>query len=179
MRTRRTIKSILPALLTALALATPASGEQWQSTKGTYTELFYTDISVVKRFNGNLSLRWLRYQAPRGDASDLSAAGAATDKMDAIWVNVERILNIYPRGPLVGVYAHGHKEYGRQYEKLAHTPAFYAKLSKRVVVNSDRVRTNVLAHEFAHAIIDMHMGPSVPDTVQEILAKYVDAHLYD
>jgi hypothetical protein len=57
--------------------------------------------------------------------------------------------------------------------------AFYSHGSRTIVVSIDDITDRILAHEIAHAVICAYFGLPPPVRMQEILAQYVDKHLWD
>jgi len=50
---------------------------------------------------------------------------------------------------------------------------------KRIIyLNAGDVHEGILAHEFAHAVIDSYFAVRPPRATAEILSRYVDEHLY-
>jgi len=56
--------------------------------------------------------------------------------------------------------------------------ACYVYEQNTICINNDDVHEGVLAHEMAHAIIDHYLTVRPPRATAEILARYVDKHLY-
>ncbi|HAO92989.1 MAG TPA: hypothetical protein DCR11_03695 [Deltaproteobacteria bacterium] len=56
--------------------------------------------------------------------------------------------------------------------------AFYAHKSHTIFLSPDRLSDGIFAHEVAHAVINCYFAPPPPPQVQEILAQYVDKHLW-
>jgi len=57
--------------------------------------------------------------------------------------------------------------------------AFYSHKTRSITVAVDRVTDGVLAHEIAHAVICHYFPVPPPERTQEILAQYVDRHLWE
>ena len=57
--------------------------------------------------------------------------------------------------------------------------AFYRQKSHTVYVSLDKLSPGILAHEVAHAVINAFFSTPPPAQMQEILAQYVDKHLWD
>lgn len=56
--------------------------------------------------------------------------------------------------------------------------AYYSHETKSITAVAGRVTDGVLAHEIAHAVINASFSPAPPEKSQEILAQYVDQHLW-
>lgn len=57
--------------------------------------------------------------------------------------------------------------------------AFYSHRTRSIYVSNENVTDGVLAHEIAHAVINFYFVTPPPSKMQEILAQYVDRHLWD
>ncbi|NWF98959.1 MAG: hypothetical protein HXY52_08525 [Nitrospirae bacterium] len=106
------------------------------------------------------------------------------NKMDVLIEKVESILEMYPREIRIsiilldsdkevqGIY---HKKYGRNVDFIA----FYSPKDKTIYLSINDVELAVLAHELAHAVIDHYYGITTPTKIHEVLAQYVESHLFD
>ena len=179
-------RSVACAVVVAALVLAPAHAwaSEWSSKKGDLMEIFYRAEVDLKKFDRKVKVRWLKGGKRLRGISGLSLAGAVVFKLDVIRMNVERILDMYPRQWLVGLHVikdkAGVREIMRKrFRKDAGHLAFYSRGDKNIYVAANRANENIVAHEIAHAIIDQKLGSAVPSTVHEILARYVDAHLYD
>lgn len=57
--------------------------------------------------------------------------------------------------------------------------SFYYHRTRTIFINIDDISDRILSHEIAHAIICAYFGLPPPARMQEILAQYVDKHLWD
>ncbi len=57
--------------------------------------------------------------------------------------------------------------------------AFYSHKRRTIYVSIEKLSAGVLAHEIAHAIINVYFDTPPPERMQEILAQYVDRHLWE
>lgn len=67
--------------------------------------------------------------------------------------------------------------YGKS-EKEITNAAWYVFQLNTIFANLDRLTEGVLAHEIAHAAIGNYLNFKLPRGASEILARYVDKHLY-
>jgi hypothetical protein len=65
------------------------------------------------------------------------------------------------------------------YGRLCRFRAWYVHQLNAVYVNSGDLDEGILSHELAHSIIDQYLLVRPPKATAEILASYVDLHLYD
>ena len=57
--------------------------------------------------------------------------------------------------------------------------AFYSHKTKTIYVDVSSITDGVLAHEMAHGVLNYYFKTPPPAKMQEILAQYVDLHLWD
>ena len=57
--------------------------------------------------------------------------------------------------------------------------AFYSHRTRSIAVLIDRINDRIIAHEIAHAVLCVYFGAPPPARMQEVLAQYVDKHLWD
>ncbi len=105
-------------------------------------------------------------------------------KVDALFVKVQRILDMRKKMKKVRVNVYSdteqlHKAYYRLYKKECKLRGWYLYKRHTVYLNVQDVQEGMLAHEFAHAIIDHFLTVRPPRASAEILARYVDKHLFE
>ena len=93
------------------------------------------------------------------------------NRLDELVERVEQALEMYPPSLHFGVELRAHYVSGAIAE--------YFHRTKAITVSLDRVTDGVLAHEMAHAVICAYFPVPPPEKAQEILAQYVDKHLYE
>lgn len=105
-------------------------------------------------------------------------------RVDEIMGKVQATLDMYPSAFRISIllypdYQTVEKIY-RQFTMTGNVPlAFYSNKTKTIYVNVDSVTVGVLAHEMAHAVINFYFEVPPPAKMQEILAQYVDLHIWD
>ena len=101
----------------------------------------------------------------------VESAERVKNRVDELVTRVQEILEMYPDN------FHFSIEFtkGRENAPVAQ----YAHRNRTVTVALDRVTDGVLAHEIAHAVISDYFPVPPPERAQEILAQYVDKHLYE
>jgi hypothetical protein len=172
------------ALLMVSLVPLSATAGNLKHYRGIYTEIFYTEDSDLRKLDRRVSIRWLKLGSKPAGIKEMSLPGAVTKKFDVIRMNVERILDMYPRGSLVGFNVLGGQKdvedvLWQKFGNKNSYSAFYSRRDKNIYLAAEKANTKIVAHELAHAVVDLKLGAAVPQTVHEILAKYVDAHLYD
>ena len=72
-----------------------------------------------------------------------------------------------------------HQAYYNLYNQPKKIRAWYIFELNTIYVSATDINENMLAHEMAHAIIDNFLSVRPPSATAEILARYVDKHLYN
>ncbi len=107
--------------------------------------------------------------------------------MDNIVERVSKLLDMYPSDFhfTINLYSNN-RDIERSFHELGGLRAlegapiaFYAHKRKTIYVSIDKLTPGVLAHEIAHAIINVYFETPPPERMQEILAQYVDKHLLE
>jgi hypothetical protein len=71
------------------------------------------------------------------------------------------------------------KEAIQNYQTSISIRAFYIQKNDTIYLNIDDLHEGMLAHEMAHAIIGRYFLVRPPRSTAEILAQYVDKHLFE
>ena len=106
-------------------------------------------------------------------------------KMDALYEKVQRILDMRKAmSNKVRVHVHaGAADLDATFRKIFHKSgsvrSWYVYEYNTVYVNAEDLHEGMLAHELAHAIIDHYLSVRPPRATAEILATYVDNHLFE
>lgn len=158
----------------------------WQNLETKHTIVHYQTMKDLKKFNGKVayvpgpwSFKRL-FSAPGSDG----LKDRLKKKVDALFERVQEILDmrkkmkkvtieIYPnKGQLYDAYFRIYKTHGR-------LRAWYIYEYNTIYTNVDDLHEGMLAHELAHSIIDHYLLVRPPKATAEILARYVDKHLFD
>jgi len=86
------------------------------------------------------------------------------------------VINIFPNKKRF--HEVQNKVAGEKSRIRARVRAWYIYEQNTIYINNDDVHEGILAHEMAHAIIDHYLTVRPPKATAEILARYVDKHLY-
>jgi hypothetical protein len=105
-------------------------------------------------------------------------------KVDEVMGKVQSILDMHPSDLHISILLYpDHNTLDhifRQLSSTGSTPiAFYSHKTKTIYVDISSVTSGVLGHEIAHAVINFYFVTPPPAKMQEILAQYVDLHLWD
>lgn len=105
-------------------------------------------------------------------------------KVDLLFEKVQAILDMRKKMRKVRVRLVSNKnELQENYQKIYKTKGtvrgWYVYDFNTVYLNVQDVHEGMLAHELGHAIIDHYLSVRPPRATAEILAKYVDKHLFE
>jgi hypothetical protein len=127
-----------------------------------YTTIYYADEADIDDFIWRLGGQKLEFvEDPK----------LASYRIDRLVDRVQAILDMRPQDFQIAIYLH-------RGPLSLNEAAYYEKNSKTIHVSVDYASDGVMAHEIAHAIIDQSFPVPPPSKVQEILAQYVDKHLW-
>lgn len=169
---------ILASLITIFfAARAPAYGEL-KKLETRYATLYYSNETDFYGFGKNIGSLGLF------NRSIDKAYDATKERLNFLVERVEAILDMRPGNLRFGVYVYATRAEMhtalRAIGIMAAEPiAFYSHRTKAVYVSNEDLREGVLAHEIAHAVICFYFATPPPANMQEILAQYVDRHLWD
>lgn len=158
----------------------------WNSLETKHTIIRFLSWEDLKWFNGRIdyspgswSLKSL-FSSP--DPSSLKVE--LKNKVDALYERVQEILDMRRgRGKvIINLYPDGKQLQGALHEiynKPIRLRAWYIYERNTIYLNVKDVHEGMLAHEMAHSIIDQYLIVRPPKATAEILARYVDEHLFD
>ena len=106
-----------------------------------------------------------------GEKGDLQVTEKTRNRVDEITDRVRSLLDMYPN-PF-------HFEIDLEPQQSGQPVAHYSHPQKAISVSAERVTDGILAHEIAHAVINNSFSQPPPEKAQEIMAQYVDKHLWD
>ncbi|MBN2121394.1 MAG: hypothetical protein JW734_10125 [Candidatus Omnitrophica bacterium] len=140
----------------------PAWAEFDKSFLTKYSTIYYTQDKDIDDFIWRLGGQKLEFATDRNLASS---------RIDRLIKRTQMILDMWPKDFKVNIYLHrGVLQPNRV--------AFHDSKSNSLHICVDYASDGVVAHELAHAIIDQYFPLSTPTKMQEILAQYVDRHLW-
>lgn len=174
-------KIIAGFVLIAVILMTGAASayDAPQKTLETkYAELYFRDDDALRSFGRQIGAISF-FSRDESRTAELVAA-----QLEDIVSRVRRRLDMYPDGLRFKIRIYPtHLEIQAVYMTFdinAKAPiAFYAHAARSIYVSLEDVNDGVLAHEIAHAVISIYFVTPPPARMQEILAQYVDRHLWD
>ena len=182
-------KNFLPIALYLLVLVCcgTAEGEGLeetgrQSLETEYTIIFYRDLNALQKLNKKIKYGPRKrgfFSSPSKD----ELIFMVSRKTDLLFERVQEILDMRRKTKKVAVQCYADRteldnEFFRIYRKKNHVRAWYWFKNNTIYLNLDDLHEGMLAHEMAHAIIDQFLLVRPPPTTAEILARYVDSHLF-
>ena len=181
-------------LILALLLTSPVRGAYSQEGKygvflTRFCTVFYEEGVDLEKVNRRINLRFSRFyshriQREKYGRNNLSTEDILSEKLDAIFVRVQEILEMYqPRISItINIYRDKYS-LDAAYEEIFNLPneskSFYVYKTNTVYTTQDVLTEGILAHEMAHCIIDHYFVILPPRKIQEMLAVYADLHLKD
>ncbi|HUV50169.1 MAG TPA: hypothetical protein VMW78_04015 [Anaerolineae bacterium] len=158
----------------------------WQKIVTKYTIICYQTQEDLKEFSKHVDYypgEWgIKRLFPSSDSNDL--INNLKKKVDALYERVQEILDMRKKMKKVTINIYNNKEqlhaaYFDIYKKNYQYKAWYIYEYHVIYVNFDDINEGILAHEMAHSIIDQYLTVRPPRVTAEILARYVDSHLFD
>ncbi len=150
--------------------------------KSKYTTISYNSDEQLHKFNKEIRLGRLSYLLK--DKNSITYKDEIKNKVDVIVERVESILEMFPpqlnfKIVLLSSEDEVQKIFKEKYGTEVDYIAFYSPKDRTVFVSIEDIDIGILAHEFAHVIIDAYYGIPTPTKLHEILAQYVETHLKD
>lgn len=105
-------------------------------------------------------------------------------KIDLIALKVQEILDMRPKDLHLNIRVYPDqnnldKVYLEVFDEENRFIAFYVFTINTLFSAQDNISANVLAHEWAHCIVDHYFSVTPPTKIAEMIAQYADAHLRD
>lgn len=150
--------------------------------KSKYTTISYESEEQLQKFNKKIRLGRLSYLLK--DKKSITYKDEIKNKVDVLVERVETILEMFPNEvnfkiALLSSDDEVQTIFKEKYERTVDYIAFYSPKDKTIFLSVEDIDIGVLAHEFAHVILDMYYGIPTPSKLHEILAQYVETHLQD
>ena len=157
----------------------------WQHIESRYTIIKCETLKSLERFDGNID-----FSPGEWGLKSLFSFSASKDpivsikeKVDAIFERVQEILDMRIRMKKIFIVIYPNKNRFYEVRKKMTGENFgfrswYIFEHNTIYINAHDIHEGILAHEMAHAIIDHYLTIRPPRATAEILARYVDKHLY-
>lgn len=190
LKIKKTFLILVPLILFFFPLCGVVQGEtlsdiRWQSIETRYTIIRYQSLDDLKDFDGNIDYHPGEWGFKRLFSSKGSKMmDSLIKKVDALNLKVQQILDMRKRMKKVTINIYHNKKqlqaaYYKIYGSSCRIRAWYIFEYNTIYINVDDVNERLLAHEIAHYVIDNYLLVRPPRNTAEILATYVDKHLYD
>lgn len=169
-------------LLIPLLLFFPLSVSYGLELETKYATVVYDKEELVKHFNSEVRLGGLSYLLRNKSA--ITVEDETKNKIDVIVERVQSILDMFPKSLKFKIVLYRSDTEVRNIYKLLYGKnvdfiSFYSPGIKTVFISVGDINLTVLAHELAHVVLDFYFVNSPPVRVHEVLAQYVEAHLFD
>ncbi len=160
------MKNLFGIVCLALSLHSLSPAAVWAQSQKTfqtkYTTIYYDADADINDFIWRLGGQKLEF------ARDPQLASY---RIDRLVDQVQALLDMFPANFQIVIYLH-------RGPLTANEAAYYEKSTKIIHVSVDYASDGVVAHEIAHANMEAYFPIAPPSKVQEILAQYVDKHLW-
>ncbi|MDR3089079.1 MAG: hypothetical protein LBU39_04595 [Desulfobulbaceae bacterium] len=173
----------LPSAILILTLAFAADAIAQPQLESAYARLMFSNPEDIATLNKSIDFGesggWFASSDPAAVEKRLRG------KIDALYDKAQRILDMRkPMRPKVLLRVlHDENERATTFFKIfkrnGQARAWYVYEFNTVYINAQDVNEGIIAHEFAHAIIDHYLSVRPPRASAEILATYVDKYLFD
>ena len=162
-----------------LLISDNASAEnEWKAYETNCCTIHYSDDDHLRTFT--LRIGGFKFTSEGLD----QRLSLVKPRMDEIMEKVQAALDMHP--PEIHIKIFLYPDFGsldkefRKFTLTRKTPlAFYAHKTRSIYVDVSSITDGVLAHEMAHGVINFYFKTPPPAKMQEILAQYVDLHLWD
>ena len=184
--------NFLTFFIWGIARAETYDDSKWKTLVTKYTIIQYQSFDDLKKFNMKLSYLpriWgLEYLSSAHENNRLK--NRITKKVDALYERVQEILGMqekFNKGTITicpnkeelqAAYSRIDKRPRQAYGASSLPRAWYVQQLNTIYINIDDLHEGILAHEMAHSIIDNYLFIRPPVPTAEILARYVDGHLF-
>jgi len=169
-----------------LVMAEASSLTGYRTLETRYVILYYRSLEDLEDFEDEIDYSGGVFSNlfSSSDADDLQKN--VKNEIDALYRRVQKILDMQKKMKKVAIRIHRNSEeikraytdtYGRGRRGVPR--AWFRYKNNTIYVNLDDLDEGILAHEMAHAIIDNYLLVKPPRVTAEILARYVDRHLFD
>jgi hypothetical protein len=162
------------------------SNIQWNVLETKHTIVHYQSSSDLRKLSQKVDfspVSW-RLKGLFAKPSPHELRSQTKKKLDALYERVQEILDMRKRMRPVVIRIYGtkkqlHAAYDDVYGKPCQLRAWYIYETNTIYVTVEDLHEGILAHEMAHAVIDHYLLVRPPPATTEILARYVDSHLFD
>ena len=159
--------------------------DNWQQIHTENTILYFQSLEDLHRFNARIGydLNCKKDETTIDQKIASALADTIAKKVDALFERSQEVLEMQGFTNKISVKIFNNQQQLNQafynlYKKECNVRAWYTHEKLTVYIQLDDLHEGMLAHEFAHAIINHYMIIPLPGKTAEILARYVDTHLH-
>jgi hypothetical protein len=179
------ILALLPAVPHPSVFGETSGETCWKYIESQYTIIKCETMKGLERFDDNID-----FSPGEWGLKSLFSFSASKDpivsikkKVDALFERVQEILDMHIRMKKIFIVIYPNKNRFHEVRKKMVGEnfgfrAWYIFEHNTIYINAHDIHEGILAHEMAHAIIDHYLTIRPPKATAEILARYVDKHLY-
>lgn len=172
-----------------MAYAGVLSKISWQNLETRYSIIQYETVKDLERFNAKIDYspdEW-GFKNLFSNFKSKDPIASIKKKVDAVFEKAQKILGMHGKikNVVIRIYPNKNRFHevqnkvaGEKSRIRTRIRAWYIYEQNTIYINNDDVHEGILAHEIAHAIIDHYLTVRPPRATAEILARYVDKHLY-
>lgn len=158
----------------------PDSGD-WSSMVSNFFVVYYEPSANLDDLKRELTRRPLYFDQP-ARYGEVTTSREICYRLDKLYNRVQDVLDMHPRTPKIKIKIFRDRyelndEFAKIFGETGDFKAFYVYRHNTIYTSESDIEDSVIIHETAHAIIDHYFSVIPPETVREILAAYVDAHL--
>lgn len=177
--------NLLLGIVCVLSYGRIVGETNWQNMKTRHTVIHYNSMNDLKKLNKNIrfpSTTWNAITKYFNSDADM-VEEKLVSKVDILFERVQEILGMHNKLDKTKIFVCQNKAqlreiYQKFYKKPCRLRAFYIYEFNAIYINVQDLNEGILSHEMAHSIISNFSmtRPPVPST--EILAQYVNKHLF-
>ena len=158
-----------------------ADDPEWASFCSNYFVIYCRPDANLNGIDRELRTKAFEFGQPVR-YGEVSVSDEICYRMDQLFNRVKEMLNMYPKIPRVNIRifkdrSELNEEYFKLFSRREDLKSYYVKDYNTIYTSESDIDDSIIIHEMAHAIIDHYFSVTPPETVGEILAAYVDAHL--
>jgi len=169
------------AFFVAVRPGLAAGSDGWQELASRHAIVAYQRPADLVLFN-----RQIRFgpEPAMVDGNAEAVAAGVAEKMDALFQRAQQILDMRGKIDKVIIRLYPDRQalnqaYYSLFRAQCTFRAWYLYEKKTVYLNVTDVHAGMVAHEMGHHIIDHYFKIRPPAATAEILARYIDAHLFE
>ncbi|MBC8441130.1 MAG: hypothetical protein H8D87_15770 [Deltaproteobacteria bacterium] len=158
---------------------------KWQQIHTGNTILCFQSLEDLHRFNTRISydLNCKKDEITIDQKIASTLADTIAKKVDALFERSQEVLEMQGFTSKIIIKIFNNRQqlnhaFYKLYKKECNVRAWYIHEKLTVYIQLDDLHEGMLAHEFAHAIMNHYMIIPLPGKTAEILARYVDTNLH-